>query len=309
MERRQLGIGMAAVTALISGVAVFVNGYGVRAWAEVADATTYTTAKNVVAALVLVALTAGVARRRGGGWQSPASLRGWVSLALIAVIGGAVPFALFFEGLTRATSTDAAFLHKTLVIWVAILATVFLRERVTPWHIAAIAALVAGQAALAGGVESLTLGTGELMILAATLLWSVEVVVAKRVLPDVTPLTVGVARMAGGAVLLIGFVAVTGGFAALRSVTISHLGWILVTGAVLAGYVATWYSALSRARAIDVTAVLVGGALITATLRAVVDGAAWPVPLGAVLILTVVIGVLWHAARSTSAPVRAEAGR
>ena len=44
------GIGFAFAAAAISGVAVFVNGYGVRA---VPDATVYTTAKNLVAATVL----------------------------------------------------------------------------------------------------------------------------------------------------------------------------------------------------------------------------------------------------------------
>jgi hypothetical protein len=43
------GLALAAVAAGISGLAVFVNGYGVRA---VSDATVYTTAKNLVAAAV-----------------------------------------------------------------------------------------------------------------------------------------------------------------------------------------------------------------------------------------------------------------
>jgi drug/metabolite transporter (DMT)-like permease len=48
--------------------------------------------------------------------------------------------------------------------------------------------------------------------------------------------------------------------------------WVLVTGAILAGYVATWFAALSRAPAVDVTAVLVIGAVITALLAAAVNG-------------------------------------
>jgi hypothetical protein len=43
---------------------------------------------------------------------------------------------------------------------------------------------------------------------------------------------------------------------------------------VLAAYVGTWYAALARAQAVDVTAVLVAGALITAALRLGVQGAA-----------------------------------
>ena len=298
MERRGLGIGLAGITALISGVAVFVNGYGVRAWREVTDTTTYTTAKNLVAALVLIALTIVVSRRSSKeGWRLPTSRGGWLTLGAIAVIGGSVPFALFFEGLARSSSTDAAFLHKTLVIWVALLAAVFLRERLNAWHVGAIAALIVGQIVLAGGIESIVAGTGEAMILGATLLWSVEVVVAKKLLPHVSPLTLGVARMAGGSIVLIAIVAIRGGFATLADLSVSHLGWVLLTGVVLAGYVGSWYSALARAQAVDVTAVLVGGALITGSLRAIVDGAAWPAPVGSALVLAGVGAVMWHAAR------------
>ena len=42
--------------------------------------------------------------------------------------------------------------------------------------------------------------------------------------------------------------------------------WVLLTGAILSGYVLTWFGALRRAPAIDVTAVLVLGAFITAML-------------------------------------------
>lgn len=308
MERRRWGIGMAAITALISGVAVFLNGYGVRAWSEVSDPTTYTTVKNLVAALLLIGLALASARAGSTeGWQTPKSRRVWLTLIAVAVVGGSIPFVLFFEGLARATSTDAAFLHKTLVIWVAVLAVIVLEERVTGWHLGAIAALVFGQATLSGGIESIVGGTGEAMILAATLLWSVEVVVAKRVLPDVTPLTLGIARMAGGSVVLVVLVALRGGFAELTELTLVDLGWVLATGGVLAAYVATWYSALARAQAVDVTAVLVAGALVTGSLRAIVDGAAWPVPLGAVLVLGAVIVVLWRASQRQAKPQPARA--
>jgi drug/metabolite transporter (DMT)-like permease len=148
---RRTGILLAAGTAVISGFAVFINGYGVRAWSEISDSATYTTFKNATAAL-------DPARRGGGGGETrrPVGSRSsvvrehWPSLAAISVIGGSVPFLLFFEGLTRASSGDAAFIHKTLVVWVALLAVTLLRERIGPVHVVAIAILVVGQAALSG---------------------------------------------------------------------------------------------------------------------------------------------------------------
>jgi drug/metabolite transporter (DMT)-like permease len=48
-------------------------------------------------------------------------------------------------------------------------------------------------------------------------------------------------------------------------------GWVLLTGVILAGYVGTWFAALSRAPAVDVTAVLVVAAVITTVLQAMVN--------------------------------------
>ncbi len=277
MSMRQRGIALAAVTAVISGFAVFTNGYGVRAWTEVSDATTYTTFKNLMAALVLAGVAAVLTRRRSAeGLTRPRHPRQWAGLATVAVVGGAIPFVLFFEGLARASSSQAAFIHKTLVVWVAILAVRFLGEKIGPLHFAAIGLLIVGQAVLVGGIGDIAFGSGELMIVAATLLWSVEVVIAKRLLAGVSSLTVGVSRMAGGVTLLLGYGLARGAFGELSGITGEHLMWIAVTGLVLAGYVGSWFAALARAQAVDVTAVLVAGAVITALLRLGVEGTALP---------------------------------
>ena len=305
---RRLGVILATCTAIISGFAVFINGYGVRAWKGTADPTTYTTFKNLIAALTLVGVGVVLTRARPSiGFTRPTTRFHWVGLSLVAVLGGAVAFALFFEGLARASSGQAAFIHKTLVIWVGILAVGLLRESIRPVHIAAIALLVVGQFVLIGGVGDVTFGVGELMILAATLLWSIEVVLAKRLLGDLSSTTVGVARMAGGAAVLIGYGIVGGGFASMGTVTASQWGWVLVTGLVLSGYVGTWFAALQRAPAIDVTAILVGGAVITALLRVIVDGAALPSPLGLGLvaagsIIVIVAGLIQPVRRRIAEP-------
>ncbi|HSM45606.1 MAG TPA: DMT family transporter [Acidimicrobiia bacterium] len=282
---RRTGILLAVGTAVISGFAVFVNGYGVRAWSEISDSATYTTFKNATAALILVVVGVAAASRHNGKALDREAVRGhWRGLTAIALVGGSVPFLLFFEGLSRATSGDAAFIHKTLVVWVALLAVTLLRERIGPVHVVAIAVLVAGQAALSG-VAGIEFGSGEWMILGATLLWSIETVIAKRVLAGVPATTVGIARMAGGSLILVAYVLVVGGLSSLGQLTGAHFVWIAVTGLTLAGYVGTWFAALKRAPAVDVTAVLVGGALITALLESGVRGAAVPSVAGVALVL------------------------
>jgi drug/metabolite transporter (DMT)-like permease len=275
---RRNGIWLAAATAVVSGFAVYINGFGVRAWTEAGVSTTaYTTAKNLVAAIALLGLGMVVARRRVGGIASLVPERStWPRLLVIGIIGGALPFLLFFEGLSRATSGQAALLHKTLLIWVAMLAIPLLGEKINGWHIAAFGLLIAGQVEMAGGISGLGFGTGEIMILGATLLWSVEVVIAKKVLDDVPALTVGIARMGIGVIALLGWLLVSGGLAGINALAGAQWSWILITGGALTAYVATWYAALARAQAVDVTAVLVFGAVITALLRYGIDHAALP---------------------------------
>ncbi len=283
---RRTGLIWASLTAVISGVAVFFNGYGVRAWAEVADATTYTTVKNVVAALAIVII--GLLSKKP---RSEVAHKGVptgcdkLMLLLIAVVGGAVPFVLFFEGLAQATATQAAFIHKSLVIWVAILASVFLREKLGPVQLVAIGLLIGGQIAMVGDLGAIAWARGEWMILAATLMWSVEVVVAKRVLTRVPARTVAAARMIGGSVLLIGYVIVRGVAVDVAALRAEDWGWVLIAAGFLAAYVMTWLMALSLAPAVDVTAVLVAGAVITAALQTAVRGAALPNPVGLVLLI------------------------
>jgi drug/metabolite transporter (DMT)-like permease len=265
---RGQGIALAFCTAAISGVSVFVNSYGVRV---ARDATVYTTAKNLVTAVLLVAFAAGT-RRYAHRPVVPLSLRRWAWLVMVAVVGGSVPFVLFFTGLAHASSTHAAFVHKTLVVWVALLAVPLLGERLGPLHYAAIGLLLVGQAVLGGGLSGFDFGTGELMILAATLLWAIEVIVVKRLVGGIPPDVLAAARMGLGVVLLLGWVVVSGRWSVLTGLSGEAWRWALLTGLLLAGYVATWYRALALAPAVDVTAVLVIAAVITAALDTAVKG-------------------------------------
>jgi len=61
---------------------------------------------------------------------------------LIAIVGGSLPFLLFFTGLSLASAPSAAFIHKTLFIWVAFLAVPFLGERLGWAQICALGVLL-----------------------------------------------------------------------------------------------------------------------------------------------------------------------
>ena len=271
MSRRAGGIGLALMTAVVSGVSIYLNGRAVK---HFGDATVYTTAKNLVAGVILVAFALIAARRTPAGARSARpTRRQWFALFTVGVIGGSVPFVLFFEGLARAEATQASFIQKTLVVWVALLAVPLLQERFGRPHLLAVVLLIAGQAWLVGHTGTIAFGTGEAMILAATLLWAVEVVYVKKLVGPLSPRLLAAARMGFGAAILVAWVALTGKMGALTGLDAQQWRWVLLTGLLLTVYVATWYEALARAQAVDVTAVLVFGAVITALLSGAIDGA------------------------------------
>ena len=256
------GIALAFVAALISGVAIFVNGHAVK---HFGDATVYTTAKNAVAGVLLLALAAPLL---GGPRSALPSIRGHrLGLLAVAVIGGSVPFVLFFEGLARAEATQAAFIQKTLVVWVAILAVPLLHERLGWPHFAAIALLLAGQAWLVGdaGTVVFRLGRGDDSRGDPALGGGGDRREEAARRPRL-PARSAAARMALGTdrPARLGRGLRPRGRAPLASG--SQWSWVLLTGLLLAGYVATWFAALARAQAVDVTAVLVFGAVVTALL-------------------------------------------
>jgi drug/metabolite transporter (DMT)-like permease len=292
------GIGLAAATAVISGVAVWVNAFGVQ---QVPDAILYTTLKNGIAAAVLAGVLLAAARVRPGPASVPVtrpSTAAIVALLAVGILGGGLAFVLFFSGLAQATAAGAAFIQKTLFIWVAILAVPLLGERLGLAQLAALGALLAGQVLIAPP-RALGWGSGEWMILLATLIWAGEVIVARRLLATVPPLTLGVARLGIGLIVLVGAVVAGGRLGGLSA--ISAQGWAVIglTGLLLAAYVATWFAALRRAPASLVTSILVGGALVTAALQAAAAGRV-PEPgtlAGGALLLAGVGSVAWFAAR------------
>jgi drug/metabolite transporter (DMT)-like permease len=270
MTMRATGIALAFVTAVVSGVSIYVNGHAVK---HFGDATVYTTAKNAVAGALLLILVLTTQRpTRSARVAVPPTRRHWLALVGVAVIGGSVPFVLFFEGLARAEATQAAFIQKTLVVWVSLLAVALLKERFRAPHALAVVLLLVGQAWLAGHAGKVVFGSGEAMILGATLLWSVEVVYVKHLFAVLTPGTLAAARMGLGTVLLVGWVAVSGKAGQLTGLDLQQWRWVVLTGLLLTAYVATWYAALARAQAVDVTAVLVFGVVVTALLSGAADG-------------------------------------
>jgi len=278
------GIALAFLTALISGFSVFINKFGVGLWE---GPYVYTTAKNIVVAIFLSGLLFSI-----GGFSRlrTISLQKWTKLILIGIVGGAIPFLLFFKALTLVPATEAAFIHKTLFLWVALLAYPFLKERLSFVQLGALGVLFAG-VFLFGAPSTWTLGAGSLMALTATALWAVENVIAKTVLKDTSALIVAWARMFIGSVALLLFLAVTGEIAGIVPSSPAQVGMTLLVGAALFLYVTTWYSALKYAPATVATSILVLAAPLTGILNSLYagNGLPWNVT---VPVLVMIVGVV-----------------
>lgn len=262
-----IGLGLAGITALVSGFSVFLNATAVR---SVGDPVLFTTLKNGVAAIVLVAIAAALLPRPGQALRA-LDRRSIAGLLALGVIGGSIPFVLFFTGLAGASAPAAAVIHKTMFAWVAILAVVLLRERLGMLQVGALGVLLVSQL-LVQPPDGLAWTSGETMIAIATGLWAIEVIVAKRLLRRVPAPIAAAARMTIGLALLVGWLVVTDRIAGLAALGPEQWGWVLGTGALLSIYVATWYLALRHAPASAVAAVLTLGAPITASLQLVATG-------------------------------------
>lgn len=256
------GIYFALGTALISGWAVFFNKFVLVSWS---NSSVFTTAKNLMVALLLTSL---VIFLRKFSQLKNLSKKDWCQLVFIGFIGGAIPFLLFFKGLTFASATNAAFIHKTLFIWVAVLAIIFLKEKMSKIQIAALIVLVFGTYLFAGPTK-LNFGQGEWLIFLATLFWAAENIISKIILKKTPILIVAWGRMFFGSMFLMIYLVLIGELGQIFVFSGEKLNWLILSSAILFGYVMTWYSALKSLPATVATAILVIAAPITALLDSI----------------------------------------
>ena len=281
-----VGLWLVGGTAVVSGISTFVNGYAVAGTSS--DA--FVTVRNVLVAALLVPLVLLTARRA----LAPTRRVEWAQLALVGLIGGAVPFLLFFKGLQLAAagggSTTASFVYRTLFLWAIVLGVVALGERFR-LRIAAAAALLLGGSYLMLAIRSPVLTDGSAYVAAATLLWAVEYTLSKRLLRRLAPGTVALGRMGFGGAFLTAFLAATGGLGALGGFGPAEWGWVAISALLLTAFVALWYPGLARVDLGVAASVLVLGYPVTFALATLVQGTRVTAELGAGALL-VVAGVL-----------------
>jgi len=261
-RRLRVGIGMGLVfvigTALLSGVSNLVNAVAMKG----VNADAFVTLRNALVALLIVPLVL-LARPAQRLRLRPFD---WARLATIGLIGGAIPFVLFFRGIQLATAeggtTMASFLYRMLFLFAAVFAVVFLRERLSARLLLAAILLLVGNALLMSLVSPVWTD-GAVLVLAATALWAGEYTLSKRTLRDLPSGTVALGRMGFGAVFLIAYIGLSGQTNALFAVRGDNLQWIALSTMLLLGFVVTWYAGLKVVDLSVATAVLILGYPVT----------------------------------------------
>ena len=240
-NKELLGTMLAVFAAVISGIAIPIN----KIFVVDIDPSVFTAIRAVMVGLVFLLIsfaTHGVSRKH--------LKQDWKYLAIIAVIGGALAFLLFFNGLKLTTAGRAAFLHKTLPIYAAIFAFIFLKEKITRKQLYAFALMFIGLLVIvASQIKPADLWMnpqlGDALVIGATVLWALENVVARKVMKDGSGnFIVSFARMFFGGLILFGAALLTNKMGILFSLTAQQWNNIFVSVAVLFGYVLFWYWSL-----------------------------------------------------------------
>ncbi|MEK6942258.1 MAG: DMT family transporter [archaeon] len=257
------GISLAIATAVVSGVSIFLNKFAVGG----TNPFVFTALKNVFVAVFLLSAIFLLFEFKK---LKELTKKQWGQLALVGLVGGSVPFLLFFYALKLTSAVNAGFLQKTLFIWAIVFAGFFLKEKYSKKFLAGAALLLVGNFALFSKFSSF--GFADALILIAAILWGAENVLSKHVLKETHGRIVAFGRMFFGSLFMLAFLAATGQITEIGQLNFSQLSWVLVTSALLFLYVLFYYTGLKYVRVGVAAALLSLGQPITAILSLVFSG-------------------------------------
>lgn len=282
------GILLTLATAVISGFAIFINRFAVSGF----DPYVFTFLKNIVVATLLLSLIFALKEFKN---LKKLKKKQWFLLFIIGLVGGSIPFLLFFKGLSQTTAANGAFIHKTMFIYVAILAGIFLKEKISNKFFIAAFFLILGNLYLLKFLPH-KVQLGDFLILSATLFWALENTISKHALKTLAPRIVAFGRMGIGSLAIVIFLLFTGNLSKVASLSIVHWQWVIISAIILFGYVTTWYTGLKYIKVTTATTILLIGSPITLFLTFIFQSRAFSQEqiIGTVLILlgtTFVIGL------------------
>ncbi len=279
------GIGLIIMTAIISGVSIYLNKSGVSFF----DPVVFTFMKNVLAALILSLI---VLSWKNISAISRLNFRSWITLVIIGLIGGSLPFILFFKGLAATSALQGSFIHKTMFIYVSALAVIFLKEKINKYFFGGAILVLIGNLIVIRGL-SLAPNWGDFLILSATLLWALENIISKHAMKKIHCDTIAWARMFFGAIFILAYLWINGQSDLATSLNLKQIGWVMLASVLLSGYVITWYRGLAKIPVSVASSVLILGSPVTTMLVILSSGKInWGEILSAFFIVSGVIVII-----------------
>ncbi len=264
MKRETKGTLLAVMTAIISGFAIPVN----KIFVVGLDPTVFTAVRALIIGTIFFLL----ASWKSGLEYSRFRNVPWKYLLAIGIIGGGMAFLLYFTGLKFTTGGRAAFIHKTLPIYVTIFAYIFLKERVSRKQSLGLLVMLAGMFMLMSARVDPSLfwqdpSFGDLLALFGTILWGVENTIARKaLLKGEGNLVVSFGRMFIGGAFLMSVVVLLGKVNVLLSLSIHQVANLFISAGILFGYVFTYYWSIKLINVSKASAILLFAPVISALL-------------------------------------------
>ena len=252
------GVMLILATAIISGFAIFINKFSV----SMIEPSVFVFLKNIVVAVFLFSV---ILITKEFNNLRMLSRKQWLKLGLIGLIGGSIPFLLFFKGLSLTSAASGAFMHKTLFIYASIFAFFLLKEKTNKKIFLAAVLLLIGNLLLLK-LKVFSFGIGEIFILGATLFWAVENVLSKHTLKELSGNLVAFGRMFFGSLFILVFLGFSNKLSGVASISLINLMWVLITSMFLLLFVVTYYNGLKYVKVSVATSILLLGSPITTIL-------------------------------------------
>ncbi len=230
------GIFLILLTAIVSGVSIFANSFAVAGL----NPFVFTFLKNAAVAAFLFSI---IILIKDFSKLKRLSRKQLAQLASIGLLGGSIPFLLFFYALQSTTAINAGFLHKTLFLWAALFAVFFLKEKISKRFILAAGLLLAANFLL---FNISSFGFPEMLILLATVLWAGENALSKHALKSLSGTTVAFGRMFFGSVFILAFLLASNQAQGLFAISAPQLYWVILTSFFLLAFVFTYYNGLKH---------------------------------------------------------------
>jgi len=194
----------------------------------------------------------------------------WAALALLGFVGIFVHQLIQAYGLTLTSAVRTGWLVGLIPIWSALLAGLFLRERLGAVRVAGLAlgfagaALVVTRGRLAPGLLALPSTRGDLLILASTLNWAIYTILGQGPIRRLGSLRATAGAMFLGGLMLAPLFLRAGGWREYSGLSDVGLAAVLFLGfgASGLGYL-FWYGALAKVETTRVAALLYLEPLVT----------------------------------------------